>query len=53
MATVDENDVVSFEDGRHRFSVLRDKGVDRIALSVPKEQAAKFRERFGEAAHVS
>jgi hypothetical protein len=38
-----------FDNGRHRFAVLRDKGIDRIAVTVPKYQADKFRERFGAA----
>lgn len=53
MATLDEDGTVSFEDGRHRFSVLRDKGVDKMALSVPKEQAKAFQDKFGETRNVA
>lgn len=40
-------DAVSFGDGRHRFSVLRDGGADRVAVTVPESQAGEFRKRFG------
>lgn len=30
---------VSIDDGRHRFSVLRDKGIDRVGITVTREQA--------------
>lgn len=36
-----------FTNGRHRYAVLRDKGAKKIALSVPKSQAAEFEQRFG------
>jgi SPP1 gp7 family putative phage head morphogenesis protein len=35
-----------FEDGRHRFSVLRDDGYDRVAITVPREQANEFLNRY-------
>lgn len=38
---------VSFEDGRHRFSLLRDLGVNRVAITVPRDQAAKVRKEMG------
>jgi SPP1 gp7 family putative phage head morphogenesis protein len=38
---------VAFDDGRHRFSALRDLGAKRVGVSVPKRQAADFRRRFG------
>lgn len=38
---------VDFVDGRHRFAVLRDAGIDKMAVSVPKHQINQFRERFG------
>jgi 2'-5' RNA ligase/ribosomal protein S18 acetylase RimI-like enzyme len=33
----------SFTDGRHRFAVLRDMGVDKVYISVPKNQVQTFR----------
>lgn len=38
---------LSFIDGRHRFSVLRDMGVKKVGLTVPKAQAKEFEKRFG------
>lgn len=38
---------VSFIDGRHRMAVMRDRGESRMAVTVPKDQAAEFRKRFG------
>lgn len=40
-------DAVALDDGRHRFSVLRDMGIDRVAVTVPAEQAEEFARRFG------
>lgn len=40
-------DRVVFGDGRHRFSVLRDAGIDRIPVTVPADQANDFLEQFG------
>lgn len=37
---------VYFRDGRHRFSVLRDRGARRVVIAVDRGQAKKFRERF-------
>jgi hypothetical protein len=42
-------EAVAFDDGRHRFSVLRDAGIDRVAVTVPASQAAEFRKRFAPA----
>jgi hypothetical protein len=42
--------VPSFTDGRHRFAVLRDKGVKAVALTVPKAQVREFQTRYGVAA---
>lgn len=41
------NGRMNFEDGRHRFRVLADGGIDRIAATVPVGQAEEFRRRFG------
>ena len=46
-AVLGGNGRLAFEDGRHRFSVLRDLGIDRVALTVPKEQAEEFKKRYG------
>lgn len=45
--TVMHEGEISFTDGRHRFSVLRDKGADKVALTVPREQKKEFLEKFG------
>lgn len=36
-----------FEDGRHRFAVLRDLGADRVAVTVSKKQAKKILKKYG------
>lgn len=41
------NNAVIFDDGRHRFSVLRDAGIDRVAVTVPGTQELDFRSKFG------
>lgn len=38
---------VSFVDGRHRFSVMRDMGVKEVLISVPRGQADRARKFFG------
>lgn len=38
---------MSFEDGRHRFSVLRDMGVNKIPVMVDADSADEFSSRFG------
>ena len=38
---------LEFIDGRHRFSVLRDDGANRIGVMVPADQAEAFRRQFG------
>ena len=45
--TLDANGKVSFEDGRHRFAALRDKGMDTIPVAVPRGQAAQIQQLFG------
>jgi hypothetical protein len=40
---------VSFEDGRHRFAVLREMGFRRLPFVVPAAEAGEFRTRFGDA----
>lgn len=42
-----ETGAVEFEDGRHRFAVLRDEGVTAIPIMVPANEAAEFQSRFG------
>jgi hypothetical protein len=39
--------VVTFIDGRHRFAVLRDRGLKRIKVAVPNEKADEFKELYG------
>ncbi len=36
------NNIPSFTNGRHRFSVLRDMGAQKVYLAVPKEDVAIF-----------
>jgi len=43
---------VTFDDGRHRFAVLRDKGINAVAITVPRSQAAKFLSQFGVDRHI-
>jgi len=38
---------VTFGNGRHRFSVLRDIGLDRIPIAVHNSDAKEFKRRFG------
>lgn len=38
---------LAFEDGRHRFAVMRDAGIDQVAVSVPRDQAADMAKKFG------
>lgn len=44
---VGDDGIPAFTDGRHRFAVLRDRGVSAVGIMVPKEQAADVRRRFG------
>lgn len=44
------NGVPYFVDGRHRFSILRDKGAGAVGVTIPKEQAKEIQEKFGVAA---
>jgi hypothetical protein len=37
----------SFTDGRHRFSVLRDMGVARVALAIPRKELPLFKAKYG------
>lgn len=39
-------DRVGFGNGRHRYAVLRDMGVQRIPMMVPDEQVADFKRLF-------
>ncbi len=39
---VDEDGKVQFRDGRHRFSVLRDKGAAQVAVTVDKTSANRL-----------
>ena len=38
---------VRFGDGRHRFSVLRDRGVQRMPFYIDRFDAEKARRKFG------
>ena len=40
-------EAVNFNNGRHRFSVMRDQGVKTIPVAVIKEHADEFKRRFG------
>lgn len=40
------NENITFGNGRHRFSVLRDMGVKKIWVTVPTEQLKLFKENF-------
>jgi 2'-5' RNA ligase len=42
----DVTDCVSFTDGRHRFSALRDMGYPTVKISVPKEQVDLFKQKM-------
>jgi hypothetical protein len=44
---VDENEVPCFTDGRHRFALLRDHGLESLPIQVPSDQADFFESRFG------
>ncbi len=46
-ATLDPDGTISFSDGRHTFSVLRDGGIDQMPVAVPVEQAAEVARLFG------
>jgi hypothetical protein len=46
-AAVGTGGEISFTDGRHRFSVLRDRGAAEVAVTVPKAQEREFASRFG------
>ena len=39
--------VPEFEDGRHRFSVLRDEGLDAVPVMVSNDIVKDFRELYG------
>jgi len=38
---------IGFVNGRHRFAVLRDMGLKKIPVAVPKGQQGLFKQRFG------
>lgn len=38
---------ISFMDGRHRFSVLRDRGVKKVAVEVYRHQVEKVKKKYG------
>jgi hypothetical protein len=44
--SIDENGQVGFLDGRHRFAYLRDTGLQRIRIVVPKDKVEIFRARY-------
>ena len=46
------NNEVQFGNGRHRYSVLRDRGCQEIAVTVPNKEVAEFKRRFGAAEHI-
>lgn len=41
------NGHVQFDDGRHRFSVLRDEGAPKVGVMVPRDQVKDFAKKFG------
>jgi hypothetical protein len=55
MSTVclDENEEISFIDGRHRFAWLRDHGVIDLSIQVPQNQVRLIKTRFGTASRSS
>ena len=44
---IGQDGIPYFVDGRHRFSVLRDKGVQQVAVTIPKDQAKEIQKRYG------
>jgi hypothetical protein len=44
---VNKDGGVSFINGRHRFSVLRDRGVKQLPVSVPRGQVNRVKKFFG------
>jgi len=42
LATIGDDGVLSFTDGRSRFSVLRDGGAKAVALTIPESQLPRF-----------
>lgn len=44
---LDEQGEVSFVDGRHRFSVLRDMGARQVVVAIHKSQAKKLAKIYG------
>jgi SPP1 gp7 family putative phage head morphogenesis protein len=50
LVTIDEGSHrVLFEDGRHRFAVLRELGVEKIPVTVRREHAEAIRKKTGAA----
>ena len=49
----DWRDCISFGNGRHRFSWLRDHGVTSLPVYVDKDQAEEIKKRFGTSSHQS
>ncbi len=45
--TLDPDGTISFTDGRHRFSLLRDLGVTNVAVMVDESQAAAVASLYG------
>ena len=45
--SLDSRDRPQFANGRHRWAVLRDRGIRQIPVSVRRSEAARFRELFG------
>lgn len=43
----DEQGIIVFTNGRHRFAWLRDHGVRSLPIQVEEEQADLFESRFG------
>jgi hypothetical protein len=39
--------VITIEDGRHRWAVLRDEGADGVPISVPRDQVDQIRRLYG------
>lgn len=44
---VDRHGTASFNDGRHRFSVLRDKGYKQVYVAVDRKDAARVKKELG------
>ena len=47
VVTLTSGGKIAFENGRHRFSVLRDQGKQKVVVSVPNGAAGRLRRSLG------